>query len=177
MTGEEEILTIPLELKTFLIDIANSKFGYKLGEPWKYSEESLGVVVPILRENVPDRQYITMYEVLQQLDMKDTGSIDQIELQNKSGMAIFIRSGTIFTGPTQNRASQHSGIYKKEEEVINVCCVHASHGIRSGEKMQFGDIAPPGITMNLMKESQSDVWDSVIQVETLYLTPYLYSIL
>ncbi len=64
---EEETLIIPLELKTFLSDIANSKFGYKLGETWKYSEDSLGVVVPILRENSPDRQHITMYEVLEQL--------------------------------------------------------------------------------------------------------------
>lgn len=158
---EEEILIIPLELKTFLTDITNSRFGYKLGEPWKYSEESLGVVVPILRENAPDRQYITMYEVLQQLNMKDSGRIDQVELQNKTGMTIFIRSGTIFAGQTQNRASQHSGIYKKEEEIINVCCVHASHGIRSGEKMQFGDIAPHSVTMNLMKEDQDDVWNSV----------------
>ncbi len=157
----EEILVIPLELKTFLTDIINSRFGYKLGEPWKYSEESLGVVVPILRENTSDRQYITMYEVLQQLNMKDSGMIDQIELQNKTGTAIFIRSGTIFAGQTQNRASQHSGIYRKEEEVIDVCCVHASHGIRSGEKMRFGDIAPPSVTMNLMKEDQSDVWNSV----------------
>lgn len=160
MTGEEELI-MPLELKTFLTDITNSRFGYKLGEPWKYSEETLGVVVPILRENSPDRQYITMYEVLQQLNIKDTGNIDQVELQNKTGIAIFVRSGTIFSGLTQNRASQHSGIYKKEEEIINVCCVHASHGIRSGEKMQFGDIAPPSVTMNLMKESQTDVWNSV----------------
>jgi len=160
MIAEEELI-IPLELKTFLTDIANSRFGYKLGEPWKYSEESLGVVVPILRENAIDRQYITMYEVLQQLNIKDTGNIDQVELQNKTGMAIFVRSGTIFSGQTQNRASQHSGVYKKEEEIIDVCCVHASHGIRSGEKMQFGDIAPPSITMNLMKENQSDVWSSV----------------
>lgn len=161
MIRDEETLTIPLELKIFLMDIANSKFGYKLGEPWKYSEESLGVVVPILRENAPNRQYVTMYEVLHQLDIKDTGSISQIELQNKTGMTIFVRSGTIFAGQTQNRASQHSGIYKKEEEIINVCCVHASHGIRSGEKMRFGDIAPPSITMNLIKENQNDVWNSV----------------
>jgi len=42
MSGEEETLVIHLELKTFLTDIMNSRFGYKLGEPWKYSEESMG---------------------------------------------------------------------------------------------------------------------------------------
>jgi len=45
---KEEII-IPTELKTYLKNIADSRFGYKLGDPWKYSEESLGVVVPILR--------------------------------------------------------------------------------------------------------------------------------
>lgn len=32
-------------------------------------------------------------------------------------MAIFIRAGTIFTGKTQNRAAQHSGIYSHEKEI------------------------------------------------------------
>ncbi len=156
-----EELVIPTDLKTFLNDIANSRLGYELGNPWKYSEESLAVVVPILRKNAPERQYTTMYEVLKQLNMKDTGSINQVELQNKSGMAIFVRAGTIFSGKTQNRAAQHSGVYNKKEEVIKVCCVHASHGIHRGEKMKFGDIAPPSVTMNLMTGNQSGVWSSV----------------
>lgn len=152
---------IPTDLKTFLTDIADSRIGYRLGEPWKYSEDSLGVVVPILREHTSDRNYVTMYEVLKDLNMKDTGSISQVELQNKSGMAIFVRAGTIFTGKTQNRAAQHSGVYQDEKEIIKVCCVHHSHGISGGSKMEFGDIAPPSITMNLMTGDQLGVWNSV----------------
>lgn len=159
--SKKEELIIPIDLKTYLTDITDGRFGYKLGEPWKYSQETLGVVVPILRENAPDRQYVTMYEVLKELDIKDTGHIDQVELQNKSGMAIFVRAGTIFTGKTQNRAAQHSGVYKGKKENIDVRCVHMSHGIRSGEKMEFGDIAPPSVTMNLMSKGQHDVWESV----------------
>jgi hypothetical protein len=158
---KEEELIVPIDLRTYLKNIADNRFGYRLGEPWKYSEETLGVVVPILRENSPDREYHTMYEVLKELNIKDTGSIDQIELQNRSGMAIFVRAGTIFKGKTQPRAVQHSGIYSKQKEIIDVRCVNASHGINKGEEMNFGDIAPPSVTVNLMSGSQSDVWGSV----------------
>ena len=161
MAEEVEELAIPVDLKTYLSDISEGRFGYILGDPWKYSEETLGVVVPILRESAPDRQYITMYEVLKELDMKDTGGISQIELQNRSGMAIFVRAGTIFKGETQPRAAQHSGVYSNEKETINVRCVNASYGINRGTKMEFGDIAPPSVTMNLMTRDQSSVWGSV----------------
>lgn len=157
----KEELIIPTDLKTYLKNIADSRLGYRLGDPWKYSEETLCVVVPILRENSPDREYRTMYEVLKELNIKDTGNINQVELQNKSGIAIFVRAGTIFTGKTQNRATQHSGIYSNEKETIDVRCVHASYGINRGEEMVFGDIAPPSVTMNLMARDQSSVWNSV----------------
>jgi hypothetical protein len=162
---KEEII-IPTELKTYLKNIADNRFGYRLGDPWKYSDESLGVVVPILRENSPERNYVTMYEVLKELNVQDTGKIDQLDLQNKSGVAIFIRAGTIFTGGTQNRAAQHSGIFSHEKETINVRCVNASHGIRKGEEMVFGDIAPPSVTRNLMARDQHSVWDSVSNYTT-----------
>lgn len=165
MYQEEESIK-PYELKTFLNDVVDSKYGYKLSDPWKYSEEALGVVVPILRENAADRQYITMYEVLDQLNMKDTGHINLIELQNNSGTAIFVRTGTIFAGKTQNRAAQHSGVYQEKTTNINVNCVYQTHGIRKGEEMKFGDIAPPSITMNLMTGNQSKVWESVHRYTT-----------
>ncbi len=161
-TGHKvEEVVIPLELKTYLTDIADGKFGYKLGDPWKFDENVLGVVVPVLRTNAPDRQYITMYEVLDQLGMKDTGHIDQVELQNKTGMAIFVRAGTIFTGKTQNRAVQHSGVYTKVNNKVSVRCVHASHMIESDAEMKFGDIAPPSVTSDLMGGDQGKVWGSV----------------
>lgn len=159
-----EEIVVPKDLKEFLNDIVEKKHGYELGEPWKFSDESLLVVVPILRKNSPDRMYTTMYEVLKDLGMKDTGSIDKVELQNKSGKPIFVRAGTIFTGKTQSRAAQHSGVYKPLDEMkidIPVRCVHQTHGIRSGSEMEFGSIAPMSITLNLMSGNQSAVWNSV----------------
>lgn len=156
-----EEIVVPNDLKTFLTNIIDGRLGFKLSAPWKYSEETLGVVVPILRENSPDRFYVTMYEVLDQLDIKDTGHINQVELQNDCGMAIFVRVGTIFEGKTQNRAAQHSGVYQDNSQTIDVRCVQQTRGICSDEKMKFGDIAPPSVTISLMTGDQSNVWERV----------------
>lgn len=161
MSSKLEEIVIPQQLQTFLTDVVESKFGYKLGAPWKYSEETLGVVVPILRQRAPEREYVTMYEVLKDLGMKDTGLIDQVELQNATGMAVFVRAGTIFAGATQNRAAQHSGVYREAKENVPVRCVQQTRGIHQGSEMKFGDIAPMSVTMNLMGGSQSNVWASV----------------
>lgn len=166
MNGDKNMIelketVIPQQLQSFLTDVVDSKFGYRLGDPWKYSEETLGVVVPILRQNAPGREYVTMYEVMKDLGMKDTGHIDQVELQNRAGKAVFVRAGTIFTGTTQNRAAQHSGVYQPGKEEVPVRCVQQTRGINPGSEMKFGDIAPMGVTMNLMAGSQSQVWESV----------------
>jgi len=158
---ETEEIVVPMELKEFLTDVVESKYGYEIGEPWKFSDKALLVVVPIKRKNAPNRPYTTMYEVLKDMGMKDTGHIDQVELQNKTGKAVFVRAGTIFAGETQNRAAQHSGVYQPGKVDVPVRCVHQTHGIRSGAPMIFGDIAPMSVTMNLMGGNQSDVWDSV----------------
>lgn len=157
-----EDIVMPKDLKAFLNDIVEKMNGYDIGEPWKFSDESLLVMVPITRKNAPHRLYTTMYEVLKNLGMKDTGSIDKVELQNKAGKAIFVRAGTIFAGKTQNRAAQNSGVYKDGMKVdIKVRCVHQTHGIRTGAEMEYGSIAPMSVTYNLMQGNQGQVWNSV----------------
>lgn len=157
------------DLKNFLTDVVEKRHGYDLGEPWKFSENALLVVVPIIRKDAPNRSYTTMYEVLKDMGMKDTGHIDIVELQNKSGKAVFVRAGTIFAGETQNRAAQHSGVYKEGSKVdVPVRCVHQTHGIRTGAKMAYGSIAPLSITENLMARDQHAVWSSVRDYTTTH---------
>jgi hypothetical protein len=152
----------PVELQKFLEEVIEEKEGFSLGEPWKYSEDALAVVVPILRPDAPDREYVTMYEVLKELGIKDTGEIERIELQNRAGKPVFVRAGTIFTGGTQSRASQNSVVFQPGKNDVNVRCVHQTHGIRGGADMKFGDIAPPSVTEKLMsKADQGEVWRSV----------------
>lgn len=157
-----EEIVIPKDLQAFLTDFSESRSGFHLGEPWKYSDKALAVVVPILRENAPDRLYITMYEVLKQLGINDTGHIDRVEMQNRAGKPVFVRAGTIFEGNTQSRAAEHSGIYEPGKVDIPVRCVHQTHGIATGAQMKFGDIAPLSVTSELIGDrGQGAVWHSV----------------
>ena len=168
-TATEEIV-IPKDLQTFLEDVAEGRCGFKLGEPWKYSEETLAVVVPIVRMNAPERLYTTMYEVLKDLGIKDTGSVDRVQLQNKSGKAVFVRAGSIFGGgqTTQSRAAENSTVLQPGKDgapksvEVPVRCVHQSQGIRQGSEMKYAGLAPMSVTMNLVGQcGQSAVWDSV----------------
>jgi len=138
------------ELRAFLQTIVDKKSKYKLGDPWKYSEEALAVVVPITRKGAPERNYTTMYEVLKEFEMEDSGDIDIVKIQNKTGKAVFVRAGTIFEGKTQNRASQNSGVYQPGKQDVKVRCVQQTHGITGGSDMKYGDIAPNSITVNLI---------------------------
>ena len=159
---EVEEIVIPKDLQEFLGDIVEKRHGFRLGDPWKYSETALAVVVPILRGQAPERPYITMYEVLKQMGIKDSGHVSGVEIQNKTGKAVFVRAGTIFTGATQSRAAENSTVIQPGKTEIPVRCVHQTHGIQSGSEMKFGDIAPMSVTMNLISQAgQGAVWDSV----------------
>jgi len=161
MGGVQE-LVIPKDLQGFLKDVVDGRSGYRLGEPWKFSDKALAVVVPIIRERAPERLYVTMYEVLKELGMRDTGHIDKVELQNRAGKPVFVRAGTIFEGQTQNRAAEHSGVVQPGKEDIPVRCVHQTHGISRGAQMKFGDIAPMSVTRTLLGDyGQSAVWNAV----------------
>jgi len=162
-TAVEEIV-IPKDLQEFLGDIVEGRHGFRLGDPWKYSDTALAVVVPIIREQAPERPYTTMYEVLKQMGIKDSGHVSGVEIQNKTGKAVFVRAGTIFTGATQNRAAENSTVVQPGKTEIPVRCVHQTHGIQTGSEMKYGDIAPMNVTMNLIaRAGQGAVWNSVRQ--------------
>lgn len=153
---------MPKALKEMLDDVAEGRKNFKLGDPWKYSEDALAVVVPILRKDAPDRHYVTMYEVLKQLGMKDTGHVDAVEMSNKAGKPVFVRAGTIFEGSTQNRAAENSTVVQPGKAEIPVRCVHQTHGIQDNADMKFGKIAPTSVTINLITGAgQGAVWGSI----------------
>lgn len=150
------------EVKQFLEEIANGRNGYSLGDPWKFSKHALGVIVPILRYKSPKRSYTTLPEVKDKVTFSDTGSIQQINVKGID-TNLFIRAGTVLEGVgTQSRGVVHSIVIEPKIEVpIEVRCVHASHGIRSGSDFHYGGRAPRIIAESLYKGNQGGVWNNV----------------
>lgn len=124
---------------------------YEMGEPWKLSK-GVGFVVPILgRPPFPDRNYVLLQEVLDEVEFTDTGHIGGVNVRNQSGQPVYIRKGTILKGTTQPR-SPVSGYVAEPIEIevtIPVNCIHASQGITRGLKFQARGLTPHGVYSSL----------------------------
>jgi len=148
------------ELKQFLKEIKEGRNGYSLGEPWKFSDESVGVVVPILKKNAEKRDYITYPEVHEDVDFEDKGGISPITATPNIDKSIFIRAGTVLEGISgQDRAVIHSMIFDNIKD-IDVRCVHASRPTHRGGKFKYQGFAPRKVQTNLRK-GQNRTWNSV----------------
>lgn len=167
-------------VENFLRDLSN-EIGFKFGSPWRYSDKSLGVIVPILKTGeIGERGYVTLEEAKDKgVIFKDTGHIDRVIIESSLGVPIFIRSGTALKSlGTQPRVVETSIVIvpeevKKEEvpiiiapkvtkQEIHVRCIHASKPIQSGEKFTpVGDV-PFEVRAELLSRSgQSNTWAAV----------------
>jgi hypothetical protein len=165
-------------MKALINDISEEKNGFKLGEPWRYSENSLGLVIPILRETKEDRQYILLEET-KKVKLSDTGDISRVKVVSNESRPVFIRVGSIVKGATQERAMETSIIIDPQSEApdvtvkkgikvpaegveVPVRCVHATRGISGGAIMAFAGHAPRSLDIQFMaKADQRQVWGSV----------------
>jgi hypothetical protein len=150
-------------LKEFIGKIVESKEGFKLGEPWKFNKNSMGVIIPIQRENVLKRNYTTLPEVKDTITFKDTGNIQTIQIEKGVNIPLFIRAGTMLKGIMgKDRATVHSIIVEPKKSMdLEVRCVHASRGIVTGGGFTYDGYAPNIVYQSLNTGNQSKVWNSV----------------
>jgi len=139
--GQKTVTKI-LNKTTVLKVIANEKLGFQFGNPERIDEKSLLGVLPILRKTTTKRQYIT-YPETDGVIATDSGSINKMNLRNTTKENVFLRSGTIFIGKTQERAlTRSSVIFPGQEVSLDVRCVHATKGIVSGAEVKYGGLTP-----------------------------------
>lgn len=152
----------------------SKEIGYKFGSPWRYSDKSLGVIIPILKmgdgKGFEEREYITIEEAKDQgISFKDTGKIDRVIVESSLGKLIFIRSGTALKSlGTQPRAVETSVVIipntekKETRQEIHVRCIHASKPISSGKKFAYAGDVPIDVRSELLSKSgQDETWSAV----------------
>lgn len=187
-----------MEIDGFLSNLSK-EIGYKFGNPWRYSDKSLGVIVPILKigngQEFKEREYITLEEAKDQgISFKDTGRIDRVIIESSLGKPIFIRSGTALksTG-TQPRVVETSVVIipqeqKKEgpmppiitpiitKQEINVRCIHASKSIRGGTKFAYAGDVPVEVRSELLSKSgQGRTWSAVSHATHRFMSSQSYA--
>ena len=103
-------------------------------------------------------------EVKDKVTLVDTGAIDKTEVNNQSDKFVYIKGGTLLKSKSQPRTIQHGVVIapNKEKVKIPVLCIHASRGIRRGEKFEAKGLVPRSIKSGLIAgRSQSRVWSDV----------------
>lgn len=136
----------------------------ELGEAWRLSKNSQGVAVPILVID-PSRKrgYKLLDEVKDKVELKDTGNISGLHVNNKSDSFVFIRKGTMLTGGTQHRAVQVSLVAAPSSVTeAPIRCIFASKGIQGGATMTAmpQSYVPRNVEKKL-RSGQSETWDAV----------------
>lgn len=151
--------------------VADQKHGYSYGKPLRVDEKSLAVVLPILRVTSLTRQYVSFPETEKVL-VFDTGKIDEMEAENQSDQNVFIRSGTLFRGSTQERALQRSAVLFPGKKVkLGVRCVHRSRGISPNAKVEYGglttlDFDTSNYAHGYTFKDQGATWSNVLKSTT-----------
>jgi len=149
------------ELRVFCDKILTEKDGFRLGEPWKFSATSMGVIVPIIREG-GERSYVTLPEVKDKVEFKDEGNISPIKVKNTQDQHLFLRTGTMLEGISgQDRAVITSTIIQPNKTSnVNVRCIHASRPTSRGGGFKYKGYTPRTVQASLRK-GQSETWGSV----------------
>lgn len=131
------------EIGKVLHGIAAEEEGFRLGDPWRYSDESVVAVLPVLRDLERERSYITFTEAGDILEVVETGHVNSARVKNNNGTAVFLRAGEILAGGTQERATVESTVVESGQQVeIPVVCIHQSRGLRTGAKFTPGGYTP-----------------------------------
>ena len=156
--------------------IAEGKDGFSFGKSWRYSEDSLVALLPILRVAPKKKRGYVLLSETKKVKIEDTGQINKLLIENNEKSPVYIRMGEMFTGGSQERMATRSYIVMPKEKIkIDVRCVHASKGINTGVVMTSSGIAPSSFDSHLCSAGfkmrsieQREVWKNVDNVAHNY---------
>jgi len=145
--------------------------SYEFKEPWRATDRSLTIIVPIVRNDHGKRNYVVLEEVKDKVRITDTGGINVLRIEGKVNEATFIRGGTMLKGSTQERATQFGFItIPAKSENVPVHCIHASKGIRAGAELHVGESAPMQVYSYILREAdQRETWAEVEKYRNEFL--------
>jgi hypothetical protein len=142
---------------------------YSFGEPWQLTSESLSAVVPILQNSVENRGHLVAQEIsTDKINLIDSGQIGKLRVKIAGvEKPVFVRAGTIFKGQgTQSRAASMGICLEPEKEgLVDIFCVHASHGISADSHFSIESDITPRIVEDVLTsptKNQSKVWAATV---------------
>lgn len=77
-------------IRKFIKDIVEEKNGFSFDQPHRLGEESLSVLVPVVRNTNKKRDYITFAEA-KNIKITDIGMINLVNVENNEDMPLYVR--------------------------------------------------------------------------------------
>lgn len=136
---------------------------YQFKEPWRATDRSLTIIVPIVAKQVGSRNYVVLEKVKNNVKIEDTGRIGEAKITGDVGKPTFIPGGTMLKGATQARATLFGIVVTPQKtEPIPVHCIHASRVIRPGAHFTSAGRAPVKVYSSMLSSlHQWDTWAAV----------------
>ena len=132
------------------------------GEPWKLPNAT-GFVVPLLgRPPFAGRNYVLLQEVNDKVKFTDGGIVGKVNVENRSGEAVFVRKGTMLKGQSGQDRAPISGVVLEpvpDKIEIPVNCIHASRPTSHGGIFYASGVTPHGVYSAL--GNQGETWNSI----------------
>lgn len=129
------------------------------------------------KDTMPGQRILTLDEALAQkkLIVHETGSVNELSVENVSNELVFIQSGDIVKGGQQDRTMQYDLIVPPKSGKMSLpsFCVEqgrwSGRGKEAADKFSSAPMALPSKALKIAAKSagsQSDVWDSVSNVQS-----------
>ncbi len=129
------------------------------------------------QDAAPDQKMITLDEAIKgkKVVVHETGNVNQLTVENRGDVAVFIQSGDIVKGGQQDRTMQHDLILppKSQKIPVNSFCVESGRWSQRGQESK-GSFAGSsnllaGKSLKIATKSgyasQGDVWREVTKVQ------------
>lgn len=131
-----------MKVKAFIEAIKHENLGFSFGRPWRYDENHISCVLPLIRQSETAPAYLVLPQT-KKVKITDIGSINKVLIFNGEDLPVFLRVGELLKGATQERATTISQLVMPKEKIeIDVTCVHASKGIVAGSDFSFDGYVP-----------------------------------
>lgn len=136
-----------------------------------YTHDNLSIFLVHGKDRV-QKEYLTLAEAMEQgkVVVHETGDVNQLHVENRSGKDVYIQSGEIVKGGKQDRVLKDDIIVPTSSVKVNVTvfCVEQGRWTRRGQEpveafaTAHGAIASPEMKRAVReKATQSEVWEEV----------------
>jgi hypothetical protein len=139
-----------------------------------YTSGNLSVFFIHGKDEVKGQSYLTLQEALEQkkVVVHETGSVNELKIDNLSGSVVFIQSGDIVKGGRQDRTMQNDLLIPAKAKNVALPAFCVEHGRWAGRQGEANDAfassnySISGKDLKLAakrKQDQNEVWDQVAQ--------------